>query len=406
MTHRSRVSTARTPRGTWEIYAWDRETGDQRARSPTGRTAPWMAGLDPNGRVDLVVRRHRRRRVRRVAARSPSSGGADGRATPAGARRTRPGWRWAAAARPWSAAPTRTARPSTGRPGAEPARALRARARTPTGSASPADESLIAIEHSEHGDSRAPGAARRCARTARPSRRRCGTAPGKGLSAASASPRCAGDPRLLVDARAPRPLGAAGLGPGHRRRSARSGLSTCRARSAPSWYPDGAALLRRRTATRRASELYRYDLATGELAQSTPRRGTVSGARPRARTARWSTAGPRAAEPAGDPLDRRARSCWPRPGRAAPRSRAGGGRLGRGPRRPDPRAGLQARGRRGAVPDRLRASTAGRPRTTATPSRRARRPGSTTASRSSGSTTAARPATAGLAGRARASGSA
>ena len=60
--------------GVWEVYAWDRATGAHR-RVTDRPNGTMHADHQPGRRVDLVVRRHRRRRVRLAgcASRSPAT---------------------------------------------------------------------------------------------------------------------------------------------------------------------------------------------------------------------------------------------------------------------------------------------------------------------------------------------
>ena len=254
------------------------------------------------------------------------------------------------------------------------------------------DGTLIAIEHTEHGD-----AMHSALRVVRPDGTTVaelddteGGSQELGLEVLGFAP-VDGDTRLLV---------------GHQRRGrwepmvwdVASGEETDLALDLPGdvsaeWYPDGSALLVVHSFEAR-SDLWRYEFGSGALTRVETPPGTVSGA-----TARpdgtveylWSSA----AAAAGRPVH---------VGRRRPRSaraqgagvRAGGGRVGRGARRPHPRprpeAGGGARGRCPTVfevhggPDLARQRRV-RGRT--------RRPGSTTASRWSGSTTGARPDTGG-----------
>ncbi|GAA2932501.1 prolyl oligopeptidase family serine peptidase [Streptomyces thioluteus] len=240
------------------------------------------------------------------------------------------------------------------------------------------DGTLIAIEHTEHGD--AMHSAIRVVRTdgttvAELDDTRGGTEE-LGLSAMGFAP-VEGDTRLLV---------------GHQRRGrwepmlwdATTGTETALVIDLPGdleadWYPDGSALLVEHSYQAR-SELWRYDLADGALTRLDTPAGTVSGALPRPDGTvefLWSSA-----EKA--PVvrsHRRARGAGGAGGhgRREPRSRLGPGRghMGGG-------AGRHGhtpwcRSRRARAPSRPSStSTAAPPGTTATRSRRARRPGWTT----------------------------
>jgi pimeloyl-ACP methyl ester carboxylesterase len=137
------------------------------------------------------------------------------------------------------------------------------------------DEHLLAIVHSEHGDSRHP--AIRILNVERDTPAPVADkwdGPGKGLEVLGFAP-VEGDPRLLV---------------GHERRGRQelliwdvvAGTETEIVLPLPGevtadWYPDGAALLVVHEHAAR-STLHRYDLATGELTALDIPRGTVGGA--------------------------------------------------------------------------------------------------------------------------------
>jgi len=138
------------------------------------------------------------------------------------------------------------------------------------------DERLLAIMHSEHGDSRHP-AIRVLTTEGDTAGRRLAEkwdGPGKGLEVLGFAPR-AGDPRLLL---------------GHERRGRAELLiwdvaadtETEIALELPGevsadWYPDGTALLVAHQHAAR-STLHRYQLSTGELSALDIPRGTVGGA--------------------------------------------------------------------------------------------------------------------------------
>ncbi len=143
------------------------------------------------------------------------------------------------------------------------------------------DESLLAIEHSEHGDSRHP-AVRVLDLSGRPLAE-LWDGPGRGLGAGAWSP-VEGDQRLLVV-------------------HERTGLSRPSVWSPPAadvrelsyelpgdvsaaWYPDARALLLSHD-HRGRSELYRYDLETDTLHPLETEPGTIGGARVRADGELW-----------------------------------------------------------------------------------------------------------------------
>ena len=181
--------------GTWEVYAWDRssDTHRQVTDRPQGTRG---ATVSRRRHRDLVVRRHRRRRVRRLgpralrpATRRPS------RPSPAPSAATRRGSTWGA--RRWRSAgrPT-TGRRSPSRSAARPLRTVYTHTEDAGIGALSRDETLLAISHSEHGDSRHPAV--RVLRVAdgvrggRPVRRR-----GQGPGPVEFAP-VEGDTRLLV----------------------------------------------------------------------------------------------------------------------------------------------------------------------------------------------------------------
>src|SRR4051794_31805 len=143
------------------------------------------------------------------------------------------------------------------------------------------DGSLVCLEHSEHGDNRHP--ALRLVGPDGSTVADLWDGPGLGLSAAGFEPTTE-NPRMLIE---------------HERRG-RSELALWDARTgavdelhldldgelAASWYPDGAALLVRRTARARA-DLFRYDLSTRELTPIELPPGVVEGATARPNGAVW-----------------------------------------------------------------------------------------------------------------------
>ena len=170
----------------------------------------------PGRRRRLVVRRHRRRRVRplewpsrsRAASRRPRCP-VSRTATPAGLD----------VGRSVVAAGTldrrRHARSGCAAPTAAAAVIYASTEDAGVGGLSE-DETLLAIRHSEHGDSRHPDVCVvRAADGSTVAEKSDG--PGKGLTPLAFAP-VAGDPRLLLAARAPRPRGAADLGRRRRHR--------------------------------------------------------------------------------------------------------------------------------------------------------------------------------------------
>ena len=183
MTRRTAASTARTPR------ARGRSTpGTARptrsARSPTGPTAPgWAASTRPaSGSGGSPT----------PTAMSSACGGASRSAEaptprPRWSRRTRPGSRSAPAAWPSSAVRPRAARPSTGARPARTSRVLYSHDEDAYIIDLSEDESLVAINHSEHGDSR--HMALRVVRAGRLDRGRPVGRSGQGPGRGRASPR-------------------------------------------------------------------------------------------------------------------------------------------------------------------------------------------------------------------------
>ena len=136
------------------------------------------------------------------------------------------------------------------------------------------DETLLAIGHAEHGDSRHPDV--RVVRVADGSTvAEKSDGPGKGLTPLVFAP-VAGRPAPAAHARAPRPRGAADLGRRRRHRDPRSS-STCRARSPPTSSPDATFLLVWHTHAAR-TRLYRYDLDSGALTELPVAPGCVGSA--------------------------------------------------------------------------------------------------------------------------------
>ncbi|GHF62345.1 peptide hydrolase [Streptomyces mashuensis] len=264
--------------GTYELYAWDRATGEQRqvtdrpngttdgVLAPDGEWIWWFSDTDGDEFG--------------VWLRQPFGGGKDEPATP-GLEPSYPDG--LALGRDGTAVVGRSTEEGGStvhvvRPGAEPVEIYRHRQSAGVGGLSH-DGSLVAVEHTEHGD--AMHAAIRVVRTD-------GTPVGElddtrggtrelGLSALGFVP-VDGDARLLV---------------GHQRNgrwepmlwNPLTGEETPLSVDLPgdldaTWYPDGSALLIDHNHHAR-SELWRYDLADGALTRLDTPPGTVSRALPR-----------------------------------------------------------------------------------------------------------------------------
>ncbi|KAB2376486.1 S9 family peptidase [Actinomadura montaniterrae] len=256
--------------GTWEIYAWDRGTGEQRQMTdrpngtwigtvdPTGEWVWWFA--DTDGDEFGVWRR------------VPFGGGEDAPAVP-GLEPSYPAGLSLGAS--GLAVVGRTGEDGNTvhlcRPGAAP-EVLYHHAEDAHVAALSRDESLVAIGHSEHGDSR-----HMALRVVRPD----GSAvadlwdgPGKGVYGMGFAP-VEGDARLLV---------------GHERRgrdeiliwdpvagTEREIVLDLPGEIGAGWYPDGSALLISHNHEAR-DELYRYDLGDGSLTRVETPRGVIGGA--------------------------------------------------------------------------------------------------------------------------------
>ncbi|MDQ1028233.1 dienelactone hydrolase [Streptomyces umbrinus] len=278
--------------GTYELYAWDRETGDQRQVTdrPNGTTdgvmspdGEWIWWFDDKDGDEFGIWR------RQPFAGSGDKGGKGGEGgAPVSDEPAAPGLD---PSYPAGLALGRDGRTAivgrstdedgstiyVSRTGEDPVEVYRHRESASVGDLSH-DGSLIAIEHTEHGDAmhsavrvlRMDGSA-----VAELDDTKGGTAE-LGLEVLGFAP-VDGDTRLLV---------------GHQRRGrwepmvwdAASGEETDLALAArldgdlsAEWYPDGSALLVVNSFEAR-SQLWRYDLATRGLEQVPTPRGTVSGA--------------------------------------------------------------------------------------------------------------------------------
>lgn len=256
--------------GTWEIYSWDRTTGE-RAQVTDRPNGTSIGGIDPTGAwiwwfADTDGDEFG------VWMRRPFAGGADEPAVPdlepsypAGLAVGSSGL--AVVGRSTDGGTTIDVCP----PGASP-RTLYRHAEDAHAVDLSEDESLIAVNHSEHGDSR-----HMALRVMRPGGETVADlwdGPGKGLAGLSFSP-VRGDQRLLVE---------------HERRGKPepllwnpiSGQVQEIALDLPgeigaSWYPDASALLISHSHHAR-DELYRYDLASGALERIDTPHGVIGSA--------------------------------------------------------------------------------------------------------------------------------
>ncbi|NEA27567.1 prolyl oligopeptidase family serine peptidase [Actinomadura bangladeshensis] len=258
--------------GTWEIYAWDRETGAQRQMTdrPNGT---WMGTVDPSGEwvwwfADTDGDEFG------VWNRLPfSSEGMESEPAVPGLEPSYPSG--LSLGRSGLAVVGRTTDQGNTihlcRPGAEP-EVLYHHAEDAHVAALSRDETLIAIGHSEHGDSR-----HMALRVLRPDGSTVADlwdGPGKGVYGAGFAP-VDGDSRLLVN---------------HERRgrdemliwapvagTEREIVLDLPGEIGADWYPDGTALLISHSHEAR-DELYRYDLADGALTRIDTPRGVIGGA--------------------------------------------------------------------------------------------------------------------------------
>jgi acetyl esterase/lipase len=266
--HRSLYKSNAT--GAWEIYAWDRSTGEHR-RVTDRPNGTWIGGVDPTGDwiwwfADTDGDEFG------VWQRQPFGGGENVPAVPALKPSYPAGLKVALSG---SAVLGRSTDGGTTiywcPPGVEPV-TVYAHAEDAYVIGLSEDESLIAINHSEHGDSR-----HMALRVIRPDGSTVADlwdGPGKGLSGIAFSP-VNGDQRLLIE---------------HERRGKGEPLIwnpvTGEIREitldlpgevGADWYADASALLIAHAHHAR-DELYRYDLATDALERIDTPRGVIGGA--------------------------------------------------------------------------------------------------------------------------------
>jgi acetyl esterase/lipase len=263
-TYRSNVT------GTWEIYAWDRTT-DERRQVTDRPNGTWSGGVDPSGEwiwwfADTDGDEFG------VWKRQPFGGGADEPAVP-GLEPSYPSG--LAVGSSGLAVIGRTGEQGSTlhlcRPGAGP-ETLYEHAEDAHVAGMSRDESLVAIGHSEHGDSR--HMALRVVRLDGSAVADLWDGEGKGVYGAGFAP-VAGDSRLLVN---------------HERRgreelliwdpvagTEREILLDLPGEVGADWYPDASALLISHSYEAR-DEIFRYDLASGALERIDTPRGVIGGA--------------------------------------------------------------------------------------------------------------------------------
>lgn len=263
--------------GKWEIYAWDRAA--DRHRQVTDRPEGTLAAaLDPTGEWiwwfdDERGNEHGRWVVEPFAGsaeRSPSARagrGADGNPAPDLPPAYSAGLALGRGLAVVGSATDEGSRVHVVRPG-EPPRLVYAHREEAEVAGLSRDGTLIALTHSEHGDSRHP--ALRILDLVGRAVADLRDGPGRGLHPVGWSPVC-GDQRLLVL---------------HERRDLPRPLLWSPERGAvevdvdlpgevqAAWYPDGSALLLTHE-HRGRSELYRLDLGTGVLARLDVEPGTI-----------------------------------------------------------------------------------------------------------------------------------
>ncbi|MDP9417070.1 MAG: prolyl oligopeptidase family serine peptidase [Actinomycetota bacterium] len=255
--------------GKHEVYAWDRSTGT--TRQVTDRpNGTYQGAIEPSGEAiwwwsDTDGDEHG------LWMRQPFEGGADQPAAPGVPRAYGAGLALGRAVHVVGCSDEGGAVLFGLRSGEEPFELYRHAEDASVGDLS-RDESLAAIEHSEHGDSRHP--ALRVRQVGGGPVGELWDGPGKGVQAIGFAP-VPGDSRLLV---------------GHERRGREelllwdvaTGEQTELHLDLPGevwadWYVDGSALLVHHDHHAR-SELYRYDLASGELTPLNTPPGVVGGA--------------------------------------------------------------------------------------------------------------------------------
>ncbi|MGH3390027.1 MAG: alpha/beta hydrolase family protein [Actinomadura sp.] len=266
--HRSTYRSNAT--GTWEIYAWDRETGTRRQATDRAN-GTWIGGVEATGQwiwwfADTDGDEFG------VWQRQPFDGGVAVPAAPALAPSYPAGL---AVGSSGLAVIGRTGEHGTSihlcPPGADPRTVYEHREDAHLVDLS-RDETLLAVNHSEHGDSR-----HMALRVVRPDGTTVGDlwdGEGKGVGGVGFPP-VAGDPRLLVE---------------HERRGRPEPLIwnpvdgteqeivlDLPGEIGADWYPDASALLISHSHEAR-DELYRYDLATGALERIETPRGVIGGA--------------------------------------------------------------------------------------------------------------------------------
>jgi dienelactone hydrolase len=255
--------------GTWEIYTWDRVTGEQR-QATSRPNGTWMGGLDPYGK-ELWWFKDTDGDELGVWMKQPFEGGEAEPATT-----LEPSY-------PSGLGLGRSGRVLVGRsgshgnsvhlidPGKDPVTIYEHAENAYLGGMS-RDETLIAIGHSEHGDSRHPSL--RIIRPDGSTVAELHDGEGKGVGASGFSP-VEGDSRLLVN---------------HERRGKDELLIwnpltgeeeelvfDLPGEIGAGWFPDGSALLVSHGYEGR-DEIFRYDLATRELTRIETPRGSIGGA--------------------------------------------------------------------------------------------------------------------------------
>jgi dipeptidyl aminopeptidase/acylaminoacyl peptidase len=266
--HRSTYRSNGT--GTWEIYAWDR-TNDTRRQVTERPNGTWMGGVDPTGEwiwwfADTDGDEFG------VWMRQPFGGGAD-QAAAAGLEPSYPAG--LAVGSSGLALVGRMTEQGTSvhrcPPGEEPAVLYEHREDAHLVDLS-RDETLVAVNHSEHGDSR--HMALRVVRVDGSTVADLWDGEGKGVYGVEFSP-VSGDPRLLVQHERrgrPEPLiwdPVAG--------TEREIVIDLPGEVGADWYPDASALLISHSYEAR-DELYRYDLTTEALERIDTPRGVIGGA--------------------------------------------------------------------------------------------------------------------------------